>query len=256
MDTESLVKRVLEEHFHFEVEKIPESNKKTPDFLVLDGTNEYLVEVKEKGSNPETIRTRRDAFSKGEIFRLSESLATKSVLQNVVRDGRKQIDSYATNQSTFRIVWIHCRGLAYDATLEQIITGLYGSETIIHNDVDSIHSRLCYYFSFSQFYKYRDTIDAVMITGQNGEAVLCVNNHSPRYEQLKKSELVNAMSVGVRDPINEEIEGRAFLVDGAVDRDNPSEVLFFLSKKYNIDRPSVMNMTHMEVHMAIPHKKK
>jgi hypothetical protein len=34
MDTELMVKRVLEEHFKLHVEKIPESVTKTPDFLV------------------------------------------------------------------------------------------------------------------------------------------------------------------------------------------------------------------------------
>lgn len=71
MDTETLVKRTLEEHFHLQVEKIPESDKRTPDFLVRDGTNEYLVEVKEKEANPALGEAREEAFSKGELFEVS-----------------------------------------------------------------------------------------------------------------------------------------------------------------------------------------
>jgi hypothetical protein len=117
MDTELMVKRVLEEDFKLHVEKIPESVTKTPDFLVQDGANEYLIEVKEKQANPEMGVAREIAFSKGEIFEVSESMATKSVLQNVVRNGRRQIKAHVTDESTFRIVWTYCTGLAYDASL-------------------------------------------------------------------------------------------------------------------------------------------
>ncbi|MDQ2077931.1 hypothetical protein [Marinimicrobium sp. ABcell2] len=254
MDTEALVKRTLEEHFKLNVEKIPESDARTPDFLVRDGTNEYLVEVKEKEANPALAEAREEAFSRGEIFEVSESLATKSVLQNVVRDGRRQIKAHVTDESTFRIIWVHCVGLAYDATLEQINAGLYGSETVVDFSSDDAFAVICYYFGFSQFFKYRDSIDAVMVTGRKGEATLCINNHSPRYEKLKASALVHAMPVGVKDPIHEEMEGCAFVVDGEVDRSKPDEVLSYLRKKYKTEKLNVMNMRHMEVHMAAPHK--
>ncbi|CCG97169.1 hypothetical protein MARHY3715 [Marinobacter nauticus ATCC 49840] len=255
MDTETLVKRTLEEHFKLHVEKIPESDKRTPDFLVRDGTNEYLVEVKEKEANPAFGEAREEAFSRGEIFEVSESLATKSVLQNVVRDGRRQIKAHVTDESTFRIVWVHCTGLAYDATLERIIAGLYGSETIVDFSSDDAFAGTCYYFGFSQFFKYRDSIDAVMVTGRKGEATLCINNHSPRYEQLNASVLVQSMPVGVRDPIREEKEGCAFVVDGEVDRSKPNEVLSYLREKYKTEKLNVMTMRHMELHMAVPIKK-
>ncbi len=255
MDTETLVKRTLEENYNLQVEKIPESDKRTPDFLVRDGINEYLVEVKEKEANPALAEEREEAFSKGEIFEVSESLSTKSVLQNVVRDGRRQIKAHVTDESTLRIVWVHCTGLAYDATLEQIIAGLYGSETVVDFSSDEAFAGTCYYFGFSQFFKYRDSIDAVMVTGRKGEATLCINNHSPRYDQLKESVLVQSMPVGVRDPIHEEKEGCAFLVDGEVDRSKPNEVLSYLQKKYRTEKLNVMHMRHMEVHMAVPHRK-
>jgi hypothetical protein len=94
-----------------------------------------------------------------------------------------------------------------------------------------------------------------MITGRKGEATLCINNHSPRYEKLNASVLISSTPVGVRDPIHEEKEGCAFLVDGEVNHSNPSEVLSYLQKKYKTEKLSVMHMRHMEVHMAVPHGK-
>ena len=252
MDIESFVKRTLEEQFNLQVEKIPESKSRTPDFLVRDGANEYLIEVKEKQSNPALGEARVKAFKSGEIFQLSESLATKSVHQNVIRDGRRQIKEHVTDDSTFRIVWVHCTGLAYDATLEQIISGLYGSETVADFSSEEAFAGTCYYFGFSQFFKYRNSIDAVMITGRKGEATLCLNNHSPRYEPFKISALVQLMPVGVIDPLHEEKKGCAFIVDGKVDRSKPNEVLSFIQTKYKTEKLNVMKMLHMEVQMAIP----
>lgn len=255
MDTETLVKRTLEEHFNLQVEKIPESDKRTPDFLVFDAINECLIEVKEKEANPELGEAREETFSRGEIFEISEALATKSALQNVVRDGRRRIKVHVTDDSTFRVVWVHCTGLAYDATLKQIIAGLYGTETVVDFSSDEAFAGTCYYFGFSQFFKYRDSIDAVMVTGRKGETTLCVNNHSPRYESFKASVLVQSMPAGVRDPIYEEKEGCAFAVEGEVDRSKPNEVLSYLKEKYKTDKLNVMKIRHMEVHMAVPHRK-
>lgn len=93
-----------------------------------------------------------------------------------------------------------------------------------------------------------------MVTGRKGEATLCINNNSPRYEKLNVPALVQSMPVGVRDPIHEEKKGCAFVVDGEVDRSKPNEVLSYLREKYKTEKLNVMNMRHMEVHMAVPHK--
>lgn len=255
MDTENLVKLALEEHFKLQVEKIAESDTKTPDFLVLDGKNDYLVEVKEKQANPEIVQAKEVAFSSGEVFKISESLKTKSILQNVVNNGRRQIKAYVTDDSTFRIVWVHCTGLAYDATREQIISGLYGSEDIVDHSLEEAIMLTCYYFGHSHFFKYCDSIDAVMVSDRKGESALCLNNYSPRYAQLKESALVKAMPVGVRDPIKEEAEGSVFVVDGEVNRGNPEEVLDFLRTKYKTEKLNVMHMRQMEVQMAVPDRK-
>lgn len=219
-----------------------------------DGKNEYLVEVKEKQANPDLAEDREEAFGKGEVFKISESLKTKTILQNVVNNGRRQIKSYVTDDSIFRVVWVHCTGLAYDSTREQTICGLYGSVDLVDHSSEEAIMRTCYYFGNSHFFKYSDSIDAVMVSGRKGETALCLNNYSPRYEQLKESALVQTMPDGVRDPIKEEAEGEAFLVDGEVNRGKPEEVLNSLRTKYKTEELNVMHMRQMEVQMAIPDK--
>lgn len=254
MDAETYVKELLENHFGLKVEKIPAGETKTPDFLVQAENEEYLIEVKEKEAHPELEKAKEKAFQQEELFQVSESLKTKSVLQNVVRDGKRQIQAFVTNEATFRVLWIHCTGVGYDATVEQIITGLYGSETIVDFSSEDAFSGICYYFGHSQFFKFKDSLDAVLVSNVKSEVILCLNNLSPRYEQIKNSQLVLKMEKGVRDPVEEAKSGKAFLVDSEVDRGKPEEVLEFLKMKYKSEKLQVMKITHFEVHSIVPHK--
>jgi len=65
MNTEELIKIVLEDFCKLQVVKIPESDEKTPDYLVMDGKYDYLIEVKEKEDSLELKNKRDHALTKG-----------------------------------------------------------------------------------------------------------------------------------------------------------------------------------------------
>ncbi|MCQ1056556.1 hypothetical protein LRP52_00560 [Photobacterium sp. ZSDE20] len=253
MDTEQYVKDILENHFELTVEKIPETQTKTPDFFVTGEEEQYLIEVKRKEANPALEEAREEAFANDEMFEISQTIDTTNILQKVISNANKQIRAHAEGDELLRVIWVHCTGVAHEAIADQLITGLYGSETIVSFGDSKQLSGNCYYFGHSQFYRYHD-IDAVMVTNQNDSAILCLNNYSPRYERMKGSKLASKMTKGVRDPIVEAESGKALIVDGEVDRRNPEEVLRFLKDKYEEEKLMVMPMTHFEVHTAIPHQ--
>ena len=254
MTTEELVKSILEENFCLSVEKIPECNSKTPDFYAFNETEKYLVEVKEKGNNPEVNAGREESFSNGQLYEIAQSIQPKTVLENIVRAGKRQISNFVEDQNTFRIVWIHCVGIAYQATKDQIISGLYGSETLVDWGIDGGFAGECYYFNDSQFFKYRNDIDAVVVSCRNSEAQICVNNHSPRYIEFKSSSLVETFNGGAIDPLQKEEKGLAFVVDAPIDRKNKDAVLDYLKEKHNTNKLMVMPMQHFEAHFSVPHE--
>ncbi len=254
MTTEEMVKRVLEENFHLTVQKIPECENKTPDFFATYKDEAYLIEVKDKGDNPVEIENREADFSKGELFEISKSLNYKSVLNNIVYSGKKQIDAYVENNQTFRIVWIHCSGMSYEATREQIISGIYGSVTLADFGNKKAFSGLCYYFNESHFFKYKETIDAVIISCKNEEVQMMLNNHSPRFNAIKNSMLAKCFNLGLYNPIEKEKNGEAFLVDSSINRNDIKGVLQYLKEKYKTEKLMVMNMKSFSAHVAIPHK--
>lgn len=253
MSTEEMVRKFLEEHFGLQVEKIPECEQKTPDFFVHNGEEKYLIEVKEKESNPEISQGREKALSNGELYEIAQSIEPKTTLANIVRSGKRQIDSFVEDENTFRIIWVHCSGLAYSATKDQILSGIYGSETVVDWGNEGAFSGTCYYFNESQFFRYRDDIDAVIVSCRNSEVQMCLNNHSPRYQALKSSSLSVNFKQGLCDPLAQEEYGLAFIVDAPIDRSDTNAVLSFLKEKYNTEKLMVMPMNHFEAHVAVPH---
>lgn len=252
MTTEKMIKHVLEENFGLAVEKIPECDRKTPDYFAYADGEQYLVEVKEKGSNPEKEQARENALSNGEVFDFSQSVAPQAVLSNIIRSGKRQIAAFVQDQTTYRLIWVHCNGLGYSATREQILAGIYGAETVVNwGDKDAL-SGTCYYFRESQFYKYRNELDGVIISCRNSEVQICLNDHSPRYDLIRQTSLVRNFKGGVCDPPHKDREGTAFLVDNAVDRRDANAVLAYLKLKYKAEKLMLMPMQHVEAHVAVP----
>ncbi len=249
-----MVKAVLEQHFNLAVGKIPESESQTPDYLASDENDSYIIEVKEKGDNEDVTDARTEALSNDELFEFSQYLTPRSVTEGVIRSGRRQINAYVNNPRAFRIVWVHCVGLSYEVTREQVIAGIYGSTTVTDWGSDDAFAGTCYYMNESQFFRYRSDLDAVVITCENSEFKICLNNHSPRYAALKDSMFVSNMEGGVCDPPEEDSKGEAFLVDGPIDRRDRGAVMEYLKGKYNTEKLMVMPMQYVSVHAAVPHE--
>jgi hypothetical protein len=254
MTTEEMVKAVLEQNFNLTVEKIPEGESQTPDYLASDERDKYIIEVKEKADNEAAVEARTEALSNQELFEFSQYLTPRSVTEGVVRSGRRQINAYTEDKNSFRIVWVHCVGLSYEATREQIIAGIYGSTAVADWGSEDAFAGTCYYMNESQFFRYRNDLDAVVITCENSEFKICLNNHSPRYSALKRSLFLSNMEAGVCDPPEEDLRGEAFLVEGPIDRSDRGAVMAYLKEKYNTEKLMVMPMRYVSVHAAVPNE--
>lgn len=253
MDAEEMVKGVLEENFGMEVEKIPEGEKKTPDFFAsLDGET-YLFEVKHKQSNPDIAQGREAALSDGQLYEIAQKIVPTTVLRNIVGSGIKRLQAFDEAPDSYRVIWIHCDGIAYEAVAEQVFCALYGADTVVDwSEKNKARNGNCYYLRHSHFHKYRNDIEAVVISRRNGKCRLCLNDHSPRYEKLKQTAFVAGFQDGVCDPPAEDEAGTAFVVHGPVDRSKEKAVMSYLMEKYQSDRLTIMTMNHFEAHVAIP----
>lgn len=252
MDTEDLIKGVLEQDIGMTVTKIPEGDDETPDFSASLGEERFLIEVKEKNGNPELVQARETALSADELYEFAQKIESKGAHRKILGKAKNQLDEYVGDEATFRVAWIHCVGLGNSASFDQIFASIYGSETVVDwGTENNPRNGECYYFRDSEFYKHRNSIDAVVITKENGDCKLCLNNHSPRYQALRSTEFAKKFECGVIDPPHEDATGVAFHVDGEVDRKNSREVLEFLKNKYDSPKLLDMSMNHFEAHCAV-----
>ena len=79
MSTEDFVARGLRS-LGLDVQPIPVGATKTPDFRVSDGTQTYLLEVKDKFPDSDSIRRREKALDSGGIWEEETELAYQNAL--------------------------------------------------------------------------------------------------------------------------------------------------------------------------------
>ena len=252
---EDFVRAVLEEEMGFAVDKLAESREKTPDFLVSKGDGHYLIEVKAKGPSDELASEQNRELRSGGVYEESYPLTRQSGITKIVSGAKDQLAA-GQNDTKSRCQLLCVVGLGHNAQvrLDQIEAGLFGSRTVTDWTTDDGPSRTCYYFGFSDFHRYRASVDgALLLNPAQATGRLAVNHHSPRCEQMRDSSIVTAFGPGVIDSLRLEAKGEAWIVESAVDRQDESAVLEHVRQKYSPgNRVTVMPMGHHSASVLVP----
>jgi hypothetical protein len=238
----------------FEAETIPErtDGTRTPDVRLSRGVEKYLVEVKAKNDDPERIADRKGRLIAGEIVDISEKLSRRNTVDSIVDDGVKQLAAEAgDDRDVFRLILVHCEGSDADAQARQIFNTAYGHELIICHETNE--SFAGFYLRESAFYRCRDGLDGILLACGD-TANLWINDHSPRYEDLKRSSLATWFrdSSALTDPRTEEGEGRAFIADCPTPRSDEHAVVDYLQRKYGRQHMIVMPLGVLGAMMLSP----
>ena len=237
MDTEKLTK-MAEEFVHNElslmgmhVKKIEPSRKdQRPDFLVKDDFESYLVELKSKFPDFEDLQDRNERLNRGEIVEEKTKLRYENTLSGKIKKAASQLTSYAEEQVDYKLVWLHAQGHQPDLQYKQFEVTLYGKADIANLATRKVMP--CYYYMASEFFYRQAQIDGAIISTNKGGR-FCLNTFSRRYSGLKKSVLCAKFGRAVCDPVEEEIQGRAYNIsDCNEDRRHEPRVLKFLQDKY------------------------
>jgi len=213
------IKHILTE-WGFAVQYIEKKNKiKSPDLLCTAFDKKYVIEIKRKGDDP--IKK-----IKSEIH---ESIGPINTISGIIRKGVKQLTNYK-GDCDFKIIWLIADGEDPDSQIEQCYRTIYGIENIFDLDDTSFHYT-CYYFYDSSFYRWRNTLDGVIITSWE-KGKLCINNYSENSQELHDSYLSSKFENAIINPMQEEKEDQAIIADFDSDRKNLSLVKSYLQDKY------------------------
>jgi hypothetical protein len=240
VDYESKVKTWFSNH-GYEIHKISESNEETPDFFIADDSSAYILELKTKFPSDEEMNERRQVLSIGGIHNVDEEISFQKGLSKIISKAKNQLKNYKKGEDVLRLVWLLATDYLAEPRLDQFEATLYGSAYLYSVE----RQGNCYFFYNSDFFKYRETLDAAIVSTMSMGKLL-LNPLSPRYEKMKSSSLIGHFKEGsVIDPILIEKDGLAFLVDSNVNRSDEAAVLQYLKEKHNIDKMIVMNMHYM-----------
>jgi hypothetical protein len=184
----------------------------------------------------------------GEIHNIHELVINKNRLSGIIRKAGDQLRRY-DDEELLRLVWLLATGHLAEPRMLQFEATLYGSSPIVSSQGASD----AYFFYNSDFFRYRETIDGAIISTET-EAKLLLNPLSPRYAPLKASSLPKHLGNAVVDPIELESCGKAFIVDGYVDRTDGDAVLSYLRGKYGIADIMNLTMTYLSGTIALPNR--
>lgn len=209
------------------VEKIPEAATRTPDLLAYDTHDRFLLEVKTR-TDDETIA--KELREKRAAMRTSPIGPTKGVA-GIFQHAMSQLDARA--QDEFRLVWVCVRSVrgAEHTLIEQVRHTLYGITLVVGGSLGR-RALECYFFHRSVFHRYR-RLDGAVLTFRN-RLVLCLNTHSTRADDLRKSRLGQAFARNTLDPRELEQQGRCLIADCNLDRKDAASILSYVSAKYGI----------------------
>jgi hypothetical protein len=215
------------------VRKIPESQgkgEKRPDFEITNEDFTYLIEVKSRKDDKEEVVKKKEVLNQGEIYGDHKALIRKNTVSGIIRDACDQLKNYGRDDWC-RIVWLCAIDDAQKAKYEQFKAALYGKTQMFDLDGDGFH-RPCYFYRDSDFFRYRNTLDAAIVSTHT-EVELCFNPFSVKNAEFQTSTFAKIFKDSVCDPIRDESKGYAYIVDSDIDRKNENAVMTYLRNKYN-----------------------
>ena len=125
----------------------------------------------------------------------------------------------------------------------------YGIETLASLRVN--HLLRCHYFHESIFFKHREVLDGIVYTFGD-QLQVCVNTLSPRANDFRSSDLIEAFRGGIYDPDKRDgVENGYMIADCSLDRKDLDGVKGFLREKYSLDHLQDLPLKKHSVAMGI-----
>ena len=233
MDSENLVQKKLTD-MGFLVNKIQESvESRMPDFLAKKDGEQYLIEVKSKFDSEEERTRQKQNYNLNKNHFTSKTFKRNNRISGIISDACDQLQKHPESNDYLRLVWLQASGICDAMQTEEFFYSIYGIVSLNSFSWDGeipTEFKDCFFFSHSDFYNQREHLDGLII-GKSDVSLLCLNPYSEKYKELKNSALAWAMSPDIIDPNKLEKEGKIYVINCSVDRNNSSLVLEKAKKK-------------------------
>ena len=202
--------------YGFATEGVPRASHDTPDFLMRDEDETYVVEVKQRHHPPQRWA----------------GLVRRNTISGVVSDAARQLAAFAEGDP-LRVMWFLGQPPEQKWYYNNLRMSVYGLSLVTGLGKSGGVAKACYYATESDFWRLRAILDGVIL---GTVAAVFINDLSPRADRLKASRLCRFSQAPVCDPRDEERTGLMLSVRGKdVDRTNKQAVRSYLEKKYDLE---------------------
>ncbi len=238
----------------FVVREIDRSSDKTPDFIVNDETETYVLELKQKQSTPrEGEKFRKFERHGRDIYVTRDSTGRRNRLAAIVEKAVSQLSTVELPCEPLKLVWF--LGEGPDAALheEQLVATLYGIKDVIWrpDDESEVVAAKCLYADYSAFDKYKAQLDGV-IASNSKSALFYLNNRSARYDRLRSGRLARTFGSSVFDPIEQEAAQQVLMLDPFDETPDESDLREAVKRKYGGIVVALANFTRHYAETHVP----
>jgi hypothetical protein len=208
------------------------------------GRSRFLIEEKTKFDNAEEEAERARRLETNKRALVVRPLIRRNRLSAIAKKAASQLESSgACYTHDFKLIWFNGTGPYAKAHVLKFVAGLYGKVGVTGL---RLTARVpCYFFGHSDFFNHAARLDgAVTVHPVQGGVVpwLCLNPLSPRFESLRRTKFAGLFGANVENPIREERERRAFILNSDTDRRQESVLLSEVESKYNTGPLMVFNV--------------
>jgi hypothetical protein len=236
----------------YSVEKIKETEERSADFLIKSDEVKMIGELKTKGDSVDFIEEEELALKNEPVHMHFDSTARNNRLSGIVSDAIPQIKNMKLKyRSDFGVIIFDMLEPYAGNKVQKIVNTLYGRKFAIPLNTKKETGKWCYYCTYSDFYRYRDVLNAAFIISGNKFKV-CVNNIAINYTEFLSSGLLKPLNGKYNDPQREIESGEALSVVGDVDRNNDQSIQEYFKEHFQfeavtlIDFPSITASTRID----------
>jgi hypothetical protein len=165
----------------FVVRDIDRSSDETPDFIVNDELETYVVELKQKQSTPREGEKFRKFERRGrDIYVTRDSTGRRNRFAAIVKKAVSQLSGVELSCDPLKLVWFLGEGPDAAIHEEQLVATLYGIKDVIWraDDESEVMTAKCLYADHSDFAKYTAKLDGVIASNRRS-LLFYLNNRSP-----------------------------------------------------------------------------
>jgi hypothetical protein len=238
----------------FIVSELQPSHGKTPDFIFMDDSDTYVLELKQKKPSPrEGKKFRIDEETGWGIYVTADSTGRRNRFSGIISNAVAQLNAADTSSDPLKLLWFFGEGPDAGVHEEQLVATIYGAKDIIWFAEGQSECTMvkCLYADCAEFETYKADLDGVIASDNKG-LLLYLNNRSPRYERLRDSGLARVLGAAVYDPIAHESSHQVLLLDRFDRVPSVEDVKATIARKYRGEIVAVINFDRHYAEVYVP----